>query len=181
MMANFDPTVPTILQKLPSALSARRATAAVLAWVALVLTAGACFADDKPPTAEEAAIDHAALAACDAFMEAFNRSDMAAWRRTLNYPHVRLAEGSVVVSNTPDEYEREWDFAEFARRTGWHHSSYDRKQVVQRGPDKAHVAVRFTRYRADGSKIATYDALYVVTRVDGHWGVQIRSTFAPRK
>ncbi len=135
----------------------------------------------EPNVADEAAIDNAALAACDAFMEAFNASDMAAWRRTLNYPHVRLAEGSVVVSNTPDEYEREWDFAEFARRTGWHHSSYDRKQVVQRGPDKAHVVVRFTRYRADGSKIASYDALYVVTRVDGHWGVQIRSTFAPRK
>jgi hypothetical protein len=160
---------------------ARKLSVAWFTLALLVLAAGLMAAEDKPTTAEEAAIDHAALAACDAFKEAFNRSDMAAWRRTLNYPHVRLAEGKVVVSNTPEEYEREWDFAEFARRTGWHHSSYDHKQVVQRGPDKAHVAVRFTRYRADGSKIATYDALYVVTRVDGHWGVQIRSTFAPRK
>lgn len=160
---------------------ARKVPVALLALSLLLLASGPMAADDHPPTAEETAIDDAALAACDAFMEAFNRSDMAAWRRTLNYPHVRLAEGSVVVSNTPAEYEREWDFAEFARRTGWHHSSYDHKQVVQRGPDKAHVAVRFSRYRADGSKIATYDALYVVTRVDGHWGVQIRSTFAPRK
>ena len=155
-----------------------------LASLAIAVSTGAVAAtDDKLAQANraDASVDTAALAACDEFMAAFNASDMAAWRRTLNYPHVRLAEGTVVVSNTPDEYEREWGFTEFARRTGWHHSRYDHKQVVQRGPDKAHVAVRFTRYRADGSKIATYDALYVVTKVAGHWGVQMRSTFAPRK
>ncbi len=153
-------------------------------WLAVgapMLSALLAAEDTQAPRDGDAAIDAAALSACEAFMRAFNASDMAAWRRTLNYPHVRLAEGSVVVSNTPDEYEREWDFADFARRTGWHHSRYDHKRVVQRGSGKAHVAVRFTRYRADGSKIATYDALYVVTKADGHWGVQIRSTFAPRK
>jgi hypothetical protein len=154
---------------------------AVSAIASRVLVIEAAADDTKVAAPGDAAIDAAALAACDAFMEAFNSSDMTAWRRTLNYPHVRLAGGSVAVSNTPDEYEREWDFNEFARRTGWHHSRYDHKQVVQRGPGKAHVAVRFTRYRADGSKIATYDALYVVTQVDGHWGVQTRSSFAPRK
>ncbi|MBX9788709.1 MAG: hypothetical protein K2Y37_07310 [Pirellulales bacterium] len=155
-------------------------------WACLAITApvGIVAATEQPPSQPDAAnadLDAPPLAACDEFMAAFNASDMAAWRRTLNYPHVRLAEGTVVVSQTPDEYEREWDFAEFTRRTGWHHSRYDYKQVVQRAPDKAHVAVRFTRYRADGSKIATYDALYVVTKINGHWGVQIRSTFAPRK
>ena len=187
MMANFVLAGRSCPIKLPIAIVAWVASMAMLAVAWQLLSANPTAADkppaadSKPLTPDEAAIDDAALAACDGFMEAFNASDMAAWRRTLNYPHVRLAEGSVVVSNTPDEYEREWDFAEFARRTGWHHSSYDRKQVVQRGPDKAHVVVRFTRYRADGSKIASYDAFYVVTRVDGHWGVQIRSTFAPRK
>ena len=181
MFANFVLPSRSRPMKLPVGSVARAMSVAALALASLLLSASTKGSDDKAPGKDEAAIDDAALATCDAFMEAFNRSDMAAWRRTLNYPHVRLAEGSVVVSNTPDEYEREWDFAEFARRTGWHHSRYDRKQVVQRGPDKAHVAVRFTRFRADGSKIATYDALYVVTRVDGRWGVQIRSSFAPKK
>ncbi|MGD9644602.1 MAG: hypothetical protein AB7U73_02755 [Pirellulales bacterium] len=150
-----------------------------IAFLGYVVGAAADEIDGAAP--DDTAIDAAALAACDEFMDAFNQSDMTAWRRTLNYPHVRHAEGTVAISNTPEEYQREWDFADFARRTGWHHSRYDHKRVVQRGPDKAHVAVRFTRYRADGSKIATYDALYVVTKVDGHWGVQMRSSFAPRK
>jgi hypothetical protein len=50
---------------------------------------------------------------------------------------------------------------------------------VQSGPDKLHFAVRFTRFREDGSPIASYESFYVVTRVAGHWGVQARSSYAP--
>ena len=40
---------------------------------------------------------------------------------------------------------------------------------------KVHVAVDFTRYREDGSAIGHYFSLYVVTRQDGHWGIQVGS------
>ena len=39
--------------------------------------------------------------------------------------------------------------------------------VVQSFDDKVHLTVRFTRYRADGSTIGEYHALYVVTNQDG--------------
>jgi hypothetical protein len=38
---------------------------------------------------------------------------------------------------------------------------------------------RASRYKADGAKYATYQALWIVTRMDGQWGVQARSRFAP--
>lgn len=42
-----------------------------------------------------------------------------------------------------------------------------------------HIDTRFTRYRKDGSVIGGFDSMYVVTKEDGHWGVKIRSSFAP--
>jgi hypothetical protein len=35
------------------------------------------------------------------------------------------------------------------------------------------------RYAKDGSVIGGFDSVYVVTLEDGHWGVKIRSSFAP--
>ena len=51
--------------------------------------------------------------------------------------------------------------------------------MIHSGPDKVHVDTRFTRYRSDGSVIASYDSLYIVTKRDGRWGVLVRSSFAP--
>ena len=102
-----------------------------------------------------------------------------AWAATLNYPHVRIAGSEVKVWPTAKEYIEEFDFKRFADQSGWHHSAWDAKNVVQSSADKVHVAVTFTRYKADGTKIETYDSLYVVTKLNGHWGTQARSSFAP--
>jgi len=49
----------------------------------------------------------------------------------------------------------------------------------QNDPVKVHFEVVFSRYKADGSKYATYQSLWIVTQRDGTWGVQARSSFAP--
>jgi hypothetical protein len=49
---------------------------------------------------------------------------------------------------------------------------------VQASGGKVHVDTRFTRYRKDGSKIASYESLYVLTKEGGKWGVKLRSSFA---
>ena len=38
---------------------------------------------------------------------------------------------------------------------------------------------QFTRYRSDGSVIASYESLYVLTYEVGRWGIKLRSSFAP--
>ena len=121
----------------------------------------------------------AAMKALDEFMAAFNARDPEAWAATLNYPHVRLASGTVRVWETQDEYAAYMDFDAFAKRFGWDHSAWDKREVVQSGQDKIHFATTFSRYDKDGNKIATFDSLYVVTKRNGHWGTQARSSFAP--
>ena len=44
---------------------------------------------------------------------------------------------------------------------------------------KVHFDVVFSRYKADGTKYATYQSLWIVTLKDGNWGVRARSSFAP--
>jgi len=122
--------------------------------------------------------ERAALEAVRRFIDRFNERDLEGWIATLHFPHVRLASGRVVVANTPAEYAPGFDFERFASATGWDHSVLDAADVIQSFTDKVHVAVQFSRYRGDGSRIGTYWAVYVVTEQDGRWGIQCRSSTA---
>ena len=51
--------------------------------------------------------------------------------------------------------------------------------VIHEGSEKVHFAVRFSRYREDGECCVTHEAIWIVTLLDGHWGIQARSSFAP--
>ena len=119
----------------------------------------------------------AALAVLDAFMAAFNARDLEAWEATYHFPHFRMADGALTILSAAGE--RSPALFEALAATGWHHSAWLSREVVQAGPDKVHVAVEFARYRADGSELARYASLYVVTREEGRWGIRGRSSFAP--
>jgi len=60
----------------------------------------------------------------------------------------------------------------------WHHSGWDRRRIIHASEDKMHVDTEFTRYRANGSKIGSYESLYILTKENGRWGVKMRSSFA---
>ena len=121
-----------------------------------------------------------ALRACDALYETINAHDPEGHVRSLNFPHVRLASGHVTVWKNVDELRATYlPAVAQPLEPGWHHSTMDRKDVIHSSPDKVHVAVQYTRWTEDNRPIATYQALWVVTCIDDHWGVQVRSSFAP--
>jgi hypothetical protein len=119
-----------------------------------------------------------ARAAMDGFMAAFNAEDEAAIRtRWFHFPHVRFHSGKVTVMPRPEDFHSlVW------RRTGqsvdWAHTAWDYVEAIDAGPEKVHFRVQFTRYRADGSAIGSYRSLYIVTFLDGRWGIQGRSSWA---
>ncbi len=68
----------------------------------------------------------------------------------------------------------DYKLADFKARAGdgWHHSTWDERTPI-------HVLkVKFSRWRKDGSLIGTFETIYIVTRLDGRWGIQPRSSFA---
>lgn len=118
----------------------------------------------------------AAQKVLDDFMAAFNARDVEDFEATFNFPSVRLASNKLVLIkkgfHKPEMFDR-------GALSEWHHSAWDRREVIHAGPDKVHLDTRFTRYRADGSVIGHFDSIYVVTCEDGHWGIKARSSFAP--
>jgi hypothetical protein len=118
----------------------------------------------------------AAMQCLDDFLAAFNARDLEAYERTFNFPSVRLASNRMVVIergfHKPVMFER-------GALSEWHHSAWERREVIHAGADKVHLDTRFVRYRADGSVLGAFDSVYVVTCEDGHWGVKARSSFAP--
>jgi hypothetical protein len=49
---------------------------------------------------------------------------------------------------------------------------------VAASPDKVHLDVTFTRWRADGSALGSFRSLWMVARIGGQWAAQLRSSFA---
>src|SRR5262245_26684953 len=92
----------------------------------------------------------AAFAACpayapayevtDAFMRTFNSKDAQAWGATFHFPSVRIASGNVTIINSPADLESGFGRLE---ATGWHHSDWAKREVVQCGPTKAHMLTTF--------------------------------------
>lgn len=121
------------------------------------------------------------MAVTDAFLATFNAMDAPGHARTLAYPHVRLASGTVRIWSDVEEASAAMAVAMtgLRERVGWDHSAWDHRRVIQTGPDKVHLDVQFSRYRADGSVIGVYPAVYVVLGQGGEWLIQARSSFAP--
>ena len=117
----------------------------------------------------------------DAFLESFNAGDALGHARTLAYPHVRLASGTVRIWQTIEEAVPAMEAAVVAlrERAGWNHSVWDHRRVIHSGPGKVHLDVQFTRFRRDGSVIGVYPAVYVIVDQAGEWLIQARSSFAP--
>jgi hypothetical protein len=151
-------------------------------WLALAVAVAALAATHPVLADESSAVREAQASArevMEAFLEAFNARDEAAWADTLQYPHVRIAGGNVMVYPDRAAFLENMDLSRFAEETGWDYSTWDDMKVIQVSPQKVHIAVTFTRYDEQGSKMASFESMYVVENVGGRWGVRARSSFAP--
>ena len=127
---------------------------------------------------EIAASVASAMAALDEFMLHFNAKNPTAWSATLNYPHVRFASGGVTVYENQSIFAETKAFEQLAK-IGWDHSHWLEKNVTLASKNKVHISTVFQRFNSSNEPIGTYQSLYIVTNVDGHWGTQARSSLAP--
>ena len=107
----------------------------------------------------------AAQACLDAFMTAFNARDLPAF-----------ASGKVTTILPGDMKPAMFTTGSLAE---WDHSAWQRRSVIHAGADKVHIDTHFARYRKDGSLIGGFDSIYIVTKLDGRWGILGRSSYAP--
>ncbi len=83
------------------------------------------------------------------YFAALNEGDSGGVKDALNFPHFRIGATGTVIYYPDDSGDPLANF-----------------------PAKAHVGINFRRLRADGSEIGAYYSLYIITEIDGHWGIQ---------
>ena len=134
---------------------------------------------DDLSEAERAANEAAAVAVIHRYLEAFNVRDEEAMVATFHFPHVRVGGGGVRVSKSGREYMDAFDFDAFAERLGWERSEWDTVEAIQVGARGVNLAISGTRYGRGGSRIHSFDGLYLITEQDGRWGIRAGSGMSP--
>lgn len=162
--------------------------------LALALALSGCAVGARGPAdgGADPARDAAVMAVLDRYMDALNALDLEAHAATYHFPHYRHASGRIAVWETPLEAMPILARPPAARlealrrvlEPDWDRSEWTRREIVQGDDRKVHVVTRFDRLRADGSVIASFDSLYVLTweadaTGEERWGIKGRSSFAP--
>ena len=112
------------------------------------------------------------------FIDTFNAQDHTEHAKALNYPHIRLANGEFRVIQSAEEFAKSCATNEpRLRAEGWHHTTVKSLEIVHDSDDKVHIAITNDRCRADGTVYNSFDTFWIATCVDGHWGIQFRSSY----
>ena len=127
-----------------------------------------------------AASEVEAIRAVEDFMAALNAGDNKALFNTMHVPHVRISDDGVAIYATREDLEKNY-LKGFAARAGesWHHTDLDWTQALHSSENKVHLFIQWTRYDKDDGILASHQALWIMTKLNGRWGAQARSSFAP--
>ena len=146
----------------------------LIAICALAVVLSVCAAAQTPlDPAATALRSQQALRALDRYLETWNSRNPALWATSLHFPHVRPGAGAFEMSRTAQEYAAGVDFARTIA-TGWHHSEWVYRDVLQVGLDKVHVSGSWQRFTAEGTPQAISAITYIVTNLNNRWGIQAR-------
>ena len=112
------------------------------------------------------------------FQTTWNAQDIEAVRAALHYPHVSLFPGRAEVRAAPAEFEP--PFGRLRGTQGWRRSTLDRAHAIWSCEDKVWIDAHWSRYGEDGARYLSGNIVYLVTRLDGRWGIQCRARREPR-
>lgn len=130
--------------------------------------------------AAEEAPEQAALSSLNEFINAWNTADIDELRKTLNYPFLTLFRpGELEITEEAEQFTM--DFDRMREQNDWTRSTFDESKVLAVADDQVHVATTYSRYNSEGKKYQTGQVYYIVTKHDGHWGMQFRSGLPSRE
>jgi hypothetical protein len=110
------------------------------------------------------------------WMSAYNKHDVRACEENINFPLIRLGLKGMIIFKKPPLLPPRF-FERFTKATGWNRTCWEYRNIIHSCKTKVHLSLEHSRYRADGTKIDTCPAIWVITNQDGHWGIKMRSSF----
>lgn len=108
----------------------------------------------------------------DRYFDAFNASDFVTNASALHFPSYMITpKGDFYAFSDLESYVEMLNGFE----AYWHHEHVVGKDILQSSPKKVHVAIKASRYDDKNILINTHESLWIVTCVDGEWGIKARS------
>ena len=139
---------------------------------------GGAGADSLSEAVRDRAILEATSALYD-FFAAFNGKDNEALSEVNHVPQVMLNGDIFIHATDRDSPPVAVDFARLSANESWDFSTVEDIEVIQAMPDKVIFQLAFERFDTDGIKYSRVPALWVLTKINGKWGVQFRSLMPP--
>ncbi|MBW1711241.1 MAG: hypothetical protein JRG97_05825 [Deltaproteobacteria bacterium] len=119
--------------------------------------------------------DIEAKKALEEFLAAFNAQDQEGAIAKLHFPFFWIINNRVIFVPEPSKFRV--PSKELAESEGWHRSEFDFMEVVHASEEKVHIKLAYSRYKADGTRYATHQGLWIVIKKDGRWGLTCQSNF----
>jgi hypothetical protein len=119
----------------------------------------------------------AALEAVDSYLKAFYWGDSSDWASTLCYPFVNVRVGGLDEIKNPKE-AAQFNRSLFDSQYSEDSMTWDSLTVIQSGLDGVNVIAELRRKDANGQLIDSFRGLFLVTNLQGRWGVIGRSVIA---
>jgi len=114
-----------------------------------------------------------AEACLDGFTERFNAQDLNGMDSFLNFPHIMYSAAELLIWEKPGQLPL--DFFDKLVDGGWARTVTSQKTPVLVSKDKVHFRVHYTRQTDDGTILTEHDNIWFITRVEGRWGIALRS------
>ena len=115
------------------------------------------------------------------YIKAFNERNSNKMADLFNFPHVRFANDSVSVISRSEYLSNQNKVTRLLKEENWHHTEIKDIQNIQSNETKGHFIIQFLRRDKDNNVIHDFKTLWIVTKVNSHWGVQFRSSFLMSK
>ena len=110
--------------------------------------------------------------------EGFNKRDRKISVDLMHFPHVRLWNNQFSIFNSEEEFLKGFDLqTQKLEQEGWTHTVTKDIQAVQSDESKVHLLLLQSTRNKDDIEIENFQTLWIMTKIDGKWGIKFRSSF----
>ena len=110
--------------------------------------------------------------------EGFNKRDRNISVDLMHFPHVRLWNNQFSIFNSAEEFLTGFDLqTKKLKQEGWNHTVTIDIKAVQSDDTKVHLLLLQSRRNKHDVEIENFQTLWIMTKIDGKWGIKFRSSF----
>ena len=119
-----------------------------------------------------------AIDLCMYWEKGFNERNRDICIEAMHFPHVRLWKNTFSIFHVAEDFLKGFDkqTADLEKESWGRTVTLDIK-VIQSSDDKVHLTLQQSRRDKENREYHNFVTLWIVTKIEGKWGIQFRSSF----